>query len=224
MAETRLALATDEAWQRVAEVVGVSRLLWIRDAMRLYEETRTAFAGEDDARWPRPAAEVRETARKLAEAACAVWAVSGELVLPREPHTLLLRGILDHVLADDRDLLDARATHVSVRDPWVLGLLAARCARLAQTYRDRPGPEPDWPAIELVWRIMGVIEEAAKKATLSRDTRQVPRGTLFEVLDAMRPSLPGFAELTPEEFYAKVDDARRRRRRRQAGSFSPAGG
>jgi hypothetical protein len=195
--------------------------LW--GAIWLYDEMRTAIAGACDVEWPLPAAEVRETARRLTQAACAVWAVCGELVLPRERRTLLPRGILHHVLADDRDLLDESAKHVIVRDPWVLGLLAARGYRLARTYRDRRGPEPDWAGIELVWRVMGVIWAGGGKVTLFRNrTNDEPCGTLYEVMDGIRPSLPSFAELTPRALYEKLDDARRRhpgrrrRRRRRA--------
>jgi hypothetical protein len=162
------------AWQRFEELVRADGVAGIWDAMRLYGETRTAIAGGDDFG---PVA-VRETARRLAQASCATWTVCGELVLPSERRTWLPRAILHHVLADDLDLLDTSAGHVIVRDPWALGLIAERCDRLARTYRDRPGPEPNWAAIELVWRVMRVIEDGGGQATLSRDKYDEPGGTL----------------------------------------------
>src|SRR5262249_22599589 len=106
----------------------------------------------------------RRSARSVALMARGALQEGIAFVLEREPGTLLMRSIIRQGLGDrDEDgAVEVRAGHLTVRDRDALRVLAAGATQLAETYRDpstRRGPKLDAALVELVGRLVPVIED-----------------------------------------------------------------
>jgi hypothetical protein len=136
-------------------------------------------------------------------------------VLEREPGTQLMRSIIRQVLGDrDEDgAVELRAGHLTVRDRDALRVLAAGATQLAETYRDpstRLGPKLDAALVELVGRLVPVIEDRLgpdSVRTWFDEENGRGGGTLDLVIAPLQPFLPGLEQLSARALQSRVERA-----------------
>lgn len=208
-------------WQAIEATCGLRTPdLVLRDQVRW---AVAIFAAWEESAGPAdPHAMPTETERRRIARAVAAMARSHAqarvpLVVERAAETRLARAIVSRLLRDlDEDEgVSIRAGTMRVRDPMALRLLATRATQLAETYRDRQpsnrrGPKPADALVELVGRLVVVIEDrlGPETATTWWDIANgTAGGTLDAVVASLTPFLPGLEKLSPRALQHRLERA-----------------